>query len=298
MVEDLVTRLVWQGCPAGRTGSLCTTGTPSTRPWGDAVTYCADLEWGGRSDWRLPDEFELHSLMNPGLSTPSANPDVFPAAPTSGIYWSSSTTTASANTAWRLELATGTIGATPKSQPHMTLCVRGLPTAARHWTVSSPPAGRVVEDSATGLSWQGCAAGRSGAACTGTSTTFNHEGAIDYCANLSHGGFADWRLPDVTELLSIVHHNRSEAGFDETRFPATPTESMFWSSTTYAPSPASARGIDFADGIGSSELKTFAYAFVRCVRGGLEEGFLCMDDPVCISGVCNISDGRCASGGK
>ncbi len=46
---------LWQGCPAGLTGSECQTGTVSKMAQAEAVQYCDELVWGGFDDWTLPD---------------------------------------------------------------------------------------------------------------------------------------------------------------------------------------------------------------------------------------------------
>ena len=50
----------------------------------------------------------------------------------------------------------------------------------------------VVVDSSTGLMWQDTA--------ENARLQFGWKQAIDYCENLEHAGFADWRLPNVNEL--------------------------------------------------------------------------------------------------
>ena len=76
VVTDSKTGLMWQKeYVAGKT-------------WQEALKYCEDLTYAGYSDWRLPNENELHSLVNYEKSgSPYSD---FPDMPSSS-FWSSST---------------------------------------------------------------------------------------------------------------------------------------------------------------------------------------------------------------
>jgi hypothetical protein len=52
-----------------------------------------------------------------------------------------------------------------------------------------------VTDNVTGLMWQQQAV---------PSTTYAQSNPTSYCQSLTLGGHADWRLPSIIELLSIV----------------------------------------------------------------------------------------------
>ena len=55
-----------------------------------------------------------------------------------------------------------------------------------------------ISDLATGLMWQQADDG----------TTRNWEEALEYCENLNHAGYSDWRLPNAKELHSIIDYTR------------------------------------------------------------------------------------------
>ncbi len=55
-----------------------------------------------------------------------------------------------------------------------------------------------ITDNATGLMWQQADDG----------TTRNWENALQYCENLTHAGYSDWRLPNAKELHSIIDYTR------------------------------------------------------------------------------------------
>ncbi|EJF07495.1 Protein of unknown function (DUF1566) [Thiovulum sp. ES] len=57
--------------------------------------------------------------------------------------------------------------------------------------------GDLIKDFRTDLMWQR----------ESSSNTMNWKSAIQYCENLSLGGYRDWRLPHIDELKSIVNYN-------------------------------------------------------------------------------------------
>ena len=63
LMKDNVTGLLWsEGFPDSGTGS-----TDSTMNWSDAIGHCDSLNWGGRSDWRLPTQIELQTAAEHGI---------------------------------------------------------------------------------------------------------------------------------------------------------------------------------------------------------------------------------------
>ncbi|MDQ7023853.1 MAG: DUF1566 domain-containing protein [Candidatus Gracilibacteria bacterium] len=112
--------------------------------------------------------------------------------------------------------------------------------------------GGVIKDNLTLLEWQqdGSIAG-----------TKNWNNAKRYCADLTLGGKTDWRLPDITELKSIVDYTKS---IDTNKFTNT-ASSYCWSSTTYNYNTSYAWHVNFYNGNSSYHNKT-NYRYVRCTR--------------------------------
>ncbi|PID56010.1 hypothetical protein CSB45_12975 [candidate division KSB3 bacterium] len=114
----------------------------------------------------------------------------------------------------------------------------------------------VVLDRATGLIWQ-----QSG------SSRLSYAQAVDYVEGLNAanwGGFADWRLPTVPELLSLLGPKRSLSGlYIASIFEA--RQVWCWSADRVAASSGSAWRVDFA--LGGVRWSGFrSYGYVRCVR--------------------------------
>lgn len=137
--------------------------------------------------------------------------------------------------------------------------------APRSYVVSGSSGSDIVTDEVTGLVWQrtlpvtydGCT-GSSGSTCT-------WQQAMDYCTDLTYGGYDDWRLPTRKELATLPDYGRQYPAIDTTVFPDTPT-SPFWSSSSYMYDTTYAWLVYFdtgdVDGNGKS-----SSGRARCVRG-------------------------------
>ena len=104
--------------------------------------------------------------------------------------------------------------------------------------------------------------GTEGVVC-GTDDT---EGFIDALNGANFGGYDDWRLPTMKELLSLVDYKGSGPAIDPV-FATTMQSNEYWSSTTFAAFIGAAWAVSFSDGADTADLKTNPN-FVRAVRGG------------------------------
>lgn len=126
-----------------------------------------------------------------------------------------------------------------------------------------------VTDASTGLMWKVCPEGLQGKQCTdGKARLLNWPDAIDLASAANKEkfvGHADWRVPNIKELQSLVEASCFNPSINEKIFPNTPG-TWFWSSTSLASSPGSAWGIGFGAGYGFVKDKTSQTGMVRLVR--------------------------------
>jgi len=98
-----------------------------------------------------------------------------------------------------------------------------------------------ITDLATGLMWQRCPAGLSGATCTtGEPVVLTWQEALQYATEAEFAGYRDWRLPNVTELLTLVERRCSNPPLNGRVFPfewmgmrSWTRVRGFWSSTAW-----------------------------------------------------------------
>ena len=130
--------------------------------------------------------------------------------------------------------------------------------AATRFTVD----GDMVHDARTGLIWS---------RATLPGGRRNWTDAQKAPAACTLGGFSDWRLPTVQELLSIVDYERTEPAID----PVFECEdSWYWTSTPLASSPSDyAWDVNFGSGHSLWYYQDFE-GFVRAVRPGQIIGHL------------------------
>lgn len=265
VVLDNVTGLEWQGCPSGQSGSDCSEGSLNTMDWEAAIAYCEALTWGGLEDWRLPDRYELQSIVDYGRVHPSIDASAFPGT-SSYYFWSSSSYAASPSRAWYEYFGCGETKLCYKDEVNAVRCVRRSEASNERFTRtgSDEP---VVTDNVTGLVWQGCPAGLSNSDCSiGSYIMQNWQGSLSYCESLNWGGHEDWYLPDIKELASIVDDHTADPCIDASAFLGTPSI-FFWSASYLSISPSYALGVYFFWG-GVSNFGKVGEAAVRCVRHG------------------------------
>ena len=263
VVTDNVTGLIWQGCTGGLSGSDCTDGFADEMDWIDAVPYCDALAWGGHTDWRLPNEYELQSIVHYGIFSPCIDENAFPNTPGSK-FWTSSVHP-SGGAFQSVAFKYGNVSFPVTRGDIFARCVRSEPHPTPPRFIKGGGVEPVVTDDESRLLWQGCAAGYTGEDCAGGSAnTMEWAQALQYCESLIWGGYSDWRLPDIIELQSIVDNFRMEPAVDETFFP-TLRNSVHWASSTNAYYEDYAFCVTFNLGNVAYEHKINVHE-VRCVR--------------------------------
>jgi len=124
-ITDNTTGLMWKKCSEGRSGASCGTGTATTFTWVNALAQCENSTDNGYDDWRLPNVYELYSLVDFGVaSAPFINGTYFPATQSS-YYWSSTTYPAKDANAMYVSFGSGLAYGSNKTGSNYVRCVRG-----------------------------------------------------------------------------------------------------------------------------------------------------------------------------
>jgi hypothetical protein len=239
---DRVTGLMWQRNVGANPTSF--TG---------AKQECDRLVLAGYDDWRLPSRIELVSILDLARVQPAIDPVVFPQTP-NDWFWTASAAAGDAQSAWYVYFYFGYPKTDLVSNQFSWRCVR---TAEVH----APPSSRydiqteTVCDLGTGLVWQRSTPDR----------TFGLDDARAYCTGLTLAGQQDWRLPSMTELLTLIDEGATAAPMiDTTAFPSTPGEA-FWTFTDFGGASGMAWQVYFDRGNGLYGLSTAQFR-ARCVR--------------------------------
>ena len=253
VVVDKNTGLMWQQSDDGK-----------RKDHEQASSYCGNLELAGYSDWRLPNIYELMSIINYGKYNPSVNTTFFSYKPEG--YWSA-TDYYYQDSSFMINFENGYIGYDGYSGQYYTICVRGdtlEPGTFEYLTVNGDA---VVENKKTGLMWQQSDDGKER----------SWKDALSYCENLKVAGYSDWRLPNIYELFSLVNYSKVNPTIDTSVFSC--KSYYYWSATTCANYTGYAWTVDFGyDYIGNTYQGSKSYYnYVRCVRSGLidNSGDLC-----------------------
>jgi len=89
------------------------------------------------------------------------------------------------------------------------------------------------------------------------------EEAIKYANDLREGGYDDWRLPTIEELVSLIDYTKFGPACNDTRM----NSARYWSCTTYAGNTSYAWSVFFNFGSVYYQYKA-NNGYVRCVRNG------------------------------
>jgi predicted small lipoprotein YifL len=126
----------------------------------------------------------------------------------------------------------------------------------------------IVTDHITGLMWQDNKDTKTVTKqwLTNENNNTSSGNARTYCSQLALGGYSDWRLPTIDELMYIVDRSKQNPAIDTTVFENI-VSSFYWSSSTVVSNEKNAWGVYFRNGDDNSNRKSSSY-YVRCVRVG------------------------------
>lgn len=236
VVIDNLTKLEWQDNAAVASNSLSHAA---------AVNYCTNLDLNGKG-WRLPEMYELFSILNHQTKTATAKFSEFSNI-ASSQYWTN--IKADDENAFLVGFNTARIYSGKQSQEQDVICVRGKKTQE---TCTRDDKTKTVTCTKANLQWQ------DDESTKGETNKKTWQAAINYCEDLNLAGKTDWRLPNINELMS-VYPDGSTINEKFKNAEVAPNNN-YWSSTTNVLDDRLA----FVRGFNSIE-KTNKH-YTRCVR--------------------------------
>ncbi len=256
--------------------------------WADALDLCKSLDLGGHSDWRLPGMDELWTIVDLGRRmSPAVDEDVFPDTP-ADIFWTSSEYVSDDKLVFFTDFQYGGTGFRLKNGSYYVRCVRNPGMPDNGFSEKTVKGDKLIADSSTGLLWTGTPAQQK-----------KWKDALVFCKDLNYGGRADWRLPNINELQSLIDPSKDGAA---SLFPDMPQEKV-WSSTTNALYYLFyGFTVNFQTGEIAGEQKQDLHP-VLCVvneeivsdENECSENNGCPEGEFCVKGQCRNDDAECAS---
>ena len=259
MVLDNNTGLIWE-IKSPNAGDFNFRGNRYN--WEDAkryVDYLNKIEYGGFSDWRLPNREELRSIADYSGVIPAIDARYFPDTQPH-FYWSKDTYAKDPSFVWGIYFAYGCAICYLNTTPYYVRAVRGGYNPAFGDTsryAFKDNGDGTITDLNTGLMWK-----------KEESPDANWEEALKYCEELNLAGHNDWRLPTIKELATILDLSyKDRCWYHKDFFPDVKTLPLgfYWASTTYG--DTFGWGVNFQFGYDGyyAGKKTGKYAF-RPVR--------------------------------
>lgn len=238
IIKDEVTSLEWMGCVQGyencSDASQICSGTNHLCTWKEALNYCNTLNWGGKTDWRVPDLYELSTLIDFEENYPAIDPTTFTDMenPRGYEFWTSASSPYGISEfVMAIQFFEGTTEGKDTTEIAATRCVRSNPHIAPLSRFErSGKTSPVVIDHFTNLMWQGCLGSAESPCNPSYVSKYRWGNAVEYCKNLSWDGYNGWRLPNVLEATSIIQY-RSETRVDPIAFPMINSGTTLWTST-------------------------------------------------------------------
>ena len=127
-VSDTATGLMWKRCIEGMTWNNNTcTGSESDLTWQSALQQAVTVNgaggYVGKTDWRVPNQKELRSIIERQCYSPAINLNIFPNTPSSS-FWSSSPGAGDSSYAWYVFFDVGYGGWGDRSNTYAVRLVR------------------------------------------------------------------------------------------------------------------------------------------------------------------------------
>lgn len=271
--RDPVNGIAWKTCTQGLSDPGCLTGTAGSQTQAAGATACSSLNaasgYAGLTTWRLPSALELAQIQHHVTNGVYYDTTRFP-GPVNTHYWTSTTLPSTSN-AIRVG---GSFDTASTGSAHRIRCVAGAAPPAPSWADLGDG---TIRDRRTGLYWQKCAVGQTNdSSCTGIPTGATWSASLIACNNLTLAG-RSWRMPNITEALSLADFSVSGAPFINAAFvnfpPAAAPTPQMWTSTTAVSNSTYAFVVNYHTAVsGSIDAKNASLTganryYARCVSG-------------------------------
>ena len=253
IVTDNVTGLQWQDNEEVLT---------VRKIWKETEDYCSNLRLGGYDDWFLPDIKRLQTIVKYNSTTEAIDKSAFKYYTNMNYFSSSSYVSDPNRDAWAIYFYDGITNRRYKSYDTHLRCVRQINDNNINYGIRYIRENGMVGDRWTNLIWQDDYSDNSNKV-----KYTKWSNAIEYCENLSLGGYDDWRLPNINELLSLINYFKANPPIEDATFQKIKSN-YYWSSTTYARDTKKAWVVSFYLGNTNRFDKLGEAKYVRCVRGG------------------------------
>lgn len=198
------------------------------------VTTVNSQGFCGVTNWRLPTNIELHSIVDYSVALPGPTIDQnFFANTRNSAFWTSSLHPKGANVAWVVFFDDGRIFDNNRAGEGSVRLVSG--TYPEH-LYSILTDDQEVIDNTTGLIWRRCAEGMQwdGSTCLGTASGYMFQEALQQADLVKYNSGKNWRLPNLKELASLVDTNTNNGMvIDGVAFPGTLND-HYWTSSSYS----------------------------------------------------------------
>ena len=186
-VKDEVTSLSWSNVSAGN------------KLYAEAEAYCSSLDVDGISDWRIPTENELFTIVNFANSSPSID-SVF-SINYPYRYWTSTLNNGFNVVINFMDATTEIAGGYNDIR-----CVSGNRVTQNY---TRDDTNNIVNDNIHNIMWADI-----NNSVLLNNGEFTFVDAISYCEDLTHGSFSDWRLPNIVELISATDFENKTSVFN------------------------------------------------------------------------------------
>ena len=123
-----------------------------------------------------------------------------------------------------------------------------------------------LTDNATGLMWIADPHG-----LAGNMQPHTWDEAIKFCEKLDYAHKSDWRLPTVTELLTLVDYGQKDSALPKlSPFRGVPRSNAYWTGTSFAHNQLNAWIVDLKFGAAEYVTPKSVGCYVLAVRGQIK----------------------------